>query len=210
MDRRTRYSTIRRNALFMLALGLGIRPTTACTITIPQLEKIRTLHKRLGCYTQWAWSYIDKLVTARRYNLKPGRGSTVNKCLFVNMDGTIMSPTFAMDLADRWPEVYGLSLPATIRAHRTLSVELAGVQPQIDSLYKEIFGYETNTPRTPTTAYPQPPSETTPVTTNETITITHYRAWISTHWLAARRHKAIHQYLSRHRAEPLDSDPRQA
>jgi hypothetical protein len=209
-----RYSTIRRNALFMFALGLGIRPADASTLNIGRLEEIRDLYKRLGCYTQWAWSYIDKLVATRRYNLKRGQGRRrASRYLFINMDGTIMSPASAMGLATKWPDVYGLSLPATIRAHRTLSVELAGVQPQIDSLYKEIFGYETNTPRTPTTTYPQPPITTittTNETTNETITTPHYRAWISTHWLAARRHKAIHQYLSRHRAEPLDSDPRQA
>jgi len=202
IDRRPKYSTIRRNALFMLTLGLGIHPVDSCTLTLSQLERIRQLHQRLGCYTQWAWQYIDKLLATRHFQLKGGRNRTADKYLFINMDGTVMTPSFALALSTQWPTHYGLDLQATIRAHQTLAIEFTGAQPQIDALYKEIFNHEVLTTPTPLTSTPTAAQSSSP--------LANYRQWIGNNWVAARRYHAICQYLSRHSAEPLDSDPGEA
>jgi hypothetical protein len=222
LNRSNHYHAVRCNALLMLALGLGIHPRHAYALKVQDVKAIRALLLKHNCYTRWAWAYIEKLMVNRRIHIKPY--GYAHQQLFINLDGTPMDIGMAHSFVNRWPAYYHLDYRQALVAHRTMAVELAGVKPQLDALYKEIFTRNgTITPTVTPAQRPQPapvlppPDDTTAVTNYWSCTrltpaprpplVNRYRSYITNHWLDARRNQAVHRYLSEHRPQPVDSDP---
>jgi len=137
IDRTNNYHNVQCNAMFMLALGLGIHPRHAYTLSLVDIARIRQLLRALNCYTQWAWTYIDKLVTNRGFHLPKGR--YVPQLFITYATGTPIDLAMAHGIAGRWKDLYSLTAREAILAHRTMAVEFAGNRRTINALYKEIF-----------------------------------------------------------------------
>jgi len=229
IDRTNVYHNVQCNAMFMLALGLGIHPRHAYTLTLLDIARIRSLLKSLHCYTQWAWTYIDKLVTNRGVHLR--RGHYVPQLFITYGTGVPIDLATAHGLASRWKSLYSLNAREAILAHRTMAVEFAGNRRKITSLYKEIFTanekhpgrYSTpsdsGVPVPPVT----PPSDPTPLThpywdgtARDTqslksiataLQLATHRDFVRHRYLVARRDHAHRQYLLGSYAESLNNDP---
>ena len=230
IDRTNNYHNVQCNALFMLALGLGIHPRHAYTLTLLDIARIRSLLKSLHCYTQWAWTYIDKLVTNRGAHLRKGR--YVPQLFITYGTGVPIDLATAHGLASRWKSLYSLNAREAILAHRTMAVEFAGNRRAITTLYKEIFTANEKHPgrySTPSDSGVPVPATTPEPDPGGNATITHpywdgtardtqslksistalqlatHRHFVRYRYLVARRDYDHRQYLLRSHAEPLDS-----